>query len=338
MNEQNSYQWKVCVRCMTYNQSNYITDALKGFTMQQTDFPYVCCILDDCSTDGEQEVIKQYLQDNFDLKDKSVVRNEETDDYILTFAQHKVNKNCYFAVLYLKYNHYGKKSKLPYYEEWQNSAKYIAMCEGDDFWIANDKLQSQVDFLDSHPDYMMHFHNALVRYQDSDKPDKIMSQFETGDIDTTKLFKYWQLPLASVVFRTGIINSEEYKMLSKNVHGGFLLFLTSTKVGKVYGLAECLSVYRKNAGGVSNRMSPSLCLQIECNYALASEDKGAIKIMRQKAVKRVASYIAKFFKDSEAKKMFKVAWNYHYSILPIAFIRFLLYILPIWIIKKIRKR
>ena len=101
----------VCVRCITFNQSSYIEDALNGFTMQKTNFPYVCTIIDDASTDGEQEVIKKYLQDNFDLEDKSVVRNEDTDDYVLNFAQHKTNRNCYFAVLYLKYNHTPKSYK-----------------------------------------------------------------------------------------------------------------------------------------------------------------------------------------------------------------------------------
>lgn len=337
MNERESYKWQVCVRCMTYNQASYITDAMNGFTMQQTDFPYVCCILDDCSTDGEQDVIKNYLHDNFDFEEESVVRKEETDDYVLTFAQHKVNENCYFAVLFLKYNHYSiKKAKFPYLAEWNDHSKYLAVCEGDDYWVADSKLQRQVDFLDSHPDYTMYFHNALVRYQDSDKPDRILSNFKTGDIDTTKLFKYWQLPLASVVFRTCILNSEEYKELSKDFRGGFLYFLTSTKMGKVYGLAKCLSVYRKNPGGVSNAMTPSWCLRYECNYAKASKDKGAINIMKKKAIRRLASFMPKLFRqDPEAKEMAKVAWNYDHSIIFMAIIRFFLRVLPAKIIKKL---
>ena len=56
-------KFKVTVSCMTYNQSKYITDAMNGFTMQQTDFPFVCTIVDDASTDGEQQVIKQYVEE-----------------------------------------------------------------------------------------------------------------------------------------------------------------------------------------------------------------------------------------------------------------------------------
>ena len=52
--------FKVCIRCQTYNHSAYIVDAMNGFCMQKTSFPFVCCIIDDNSTDGEQEVIKNY--------------------------------------------------------------------------------------------------------------------------------------------------------------------------------------------------------------------------------------------------------------------------------------
>ena len=70
------YKYLVCVHCMTYNHASYITDALNGFTMQQTTFPFVCTIVDDASTDGEQEAIRNYLEASFDLDDLMVVRKE----------------------------------------------------------------------------------------------------------------------------------------------------------------------------------------------------------------------------------------------------------------------
>ena len=101
-------KYKVCVWCNTYNQTSYIKDTMDGFCMQQTSFPFVCLIMDDASTDGEPEVIKQYLNDHFDTE-----WTKETDDYHLTLARHQENKNCYFAVYLLKYNHYSiKKLRL----------------------------------------------------------------------------------------------------------------------------------------------------------------------------------------------------------------------------------
>ena len=145
----------VRVSCMTYNHSAYIIEAMDGFCMQHTDFPYICIIIDDASTDGEPEVIIKYIEENFKLEDRTIACFEETDDYKLTFAQHKTNKKCYFAFFSLKYNHYSiKKRKSPYWQRWSDT-KYIALCEGDDYWTDPSKLQMQVDFLETHPDYTM---------------------------------------------------------------------------------------------------------------------------------------------------------------------------------------
>ena len=61
-------KFKVVVRCFTFNQSRYIEETMNGFTMQQTNFPYVCCIVDDASTDGEQQVIIEYIKEYFDIE------------------------------------------------------------------------------------------------------------------------------------------------------------------------------------------------------------------------------------------------------------------------------
>ena len=60
-------KFKVCCRCFTFNHAKFITDTMNGFTMQQTSFPFVCTIVDDASTDGEQQVICKYLEEDFDL-------------------------------------------------------------------------------------------------------------------------------------------------------------------------------------------------------------------------------------------------------------------------------
>ena len=140
------YKYMVAVQCMTYNQSKYILDALNGFVMQQTNFPYVVMVVDDASTDGEQEVIRKFVSEQFDTNDTSVAYEKETDYAYITYAQHKTNKNCYIAVLYLKENHYSqRKTQMPYLAEWRDYVKYEALCEGDDYWIHPQKLQMQVD-------------------------------------------------------------------------------------------------------------------------------------------------------------------------------------------------
>ncbi len=147
--------FKVCVYCNTYNQASYIKNTMDGFCIQQTNFPFVCMIMDDASTDGEPEVIKQYLNDHFDTE-----WTKETDDYLLTLARHQENKNCYFAVYLLKYNHYSiKKRRLRYYRELTDEIDYVALCEGDDYWTDKHKLQKQADALDANPQATLAYTN-----------------------------------------------------------------------------------------------------------------------------------------------------------------------------------
>ena len=161
----NANEFLVCVRCFTFNHASYIKDAMDGFAMQQTTFPFVCVIVDDASTDGEQTVINDYLKNNFSVIDDGCAVFRETDDYAMRFVRHNTNKNCYFAVYYLKYNHYSiKKDKFSYFKEFFDDTKYHALCEGDDYWIDEFKLQKQVDFLGSNPDFgLVHTEFELVK-------------------------------------------------------------------------------------------------------------------------------------------------------------------------------
>lgn len=163
-----NYKYMVCVCCVTYNHALYIVDAMNGFCMQETDFPFICTIIDDASTDGEPEVIRKYLQEHFDLEDNTIIRNEETDDYVLRFARHKTNLNCYFAVFFLKYNHYSiKKPKISYIKKWTN-IKYLATCEGDDFWVNPQKIQMQVEFMEANPNYSL-CHGDVIYFNSDTK-------------------------------------------------------------------------------------------------------------------------------------------------------------------------
>ena len=241
----------VRVSCMTYNHAPYIVDALNGFTMQETTFPFVCTVIDDASTDGEQEVIKAYLQEHFDLEDKSVARNEETDDYVLTFARHKTNQNCYFAVLYLKYNHYSlKKSKQPYIQEWSNT-KYVALCEGDDYWIDQKKLQMQVDIMNNNPGITMCWHDA---HKMSALTKEYKGGFQRYNKDTICPTDDIILgggdfcPTASLLYRKVIRDKAPEYLFSQYV-GDYPLQIYMALSGKVYYINKKMSIYRVNVPG-----------------------------------------------------------------------------------------
>lgn len=242
----------VRVSCMTYNHAPYIEDAMNGFCMQETSFPFVCTIVDDASTDGEQEVIKNYLQDHFNLEDDTVVRNEETADYYLTFAQHKTNRNCFFAVVYLKYNHYSiTKSKAPYLTEWSKHAKYIAFCEGDDYWLDPNKLKNQVN--------LMEITNAGLCY----------SKFITDNGNTVHGYPYRgieqlivknRIATLTVMVRT-IIYNKYYEDINPKLHGwkmgDYPCWLWMEINSKVVFLDSVVAVYRVLEESVSHSKNMS---------------------------------------------------------------------------------
>lgn len=324
----------VCIRCMTYNQENYIEDAMNGFTMQHTSFPYIAVIVDDASTDGNTDVIQSYLKRYFDLDDKATAYVKNHEYGVEYFAQHKLNRNCFFVVLFLKENYYSqKKDKTPHILKWLDSSKYHSFCEGDDYWIYRNKLQRQVDYLESHPDCNLVFHNALLRFQDQDAPDRVMRDFQTGEYSTAQLFRKWQLPLASVVCKREIQDSKERQKLATVFPGGFTFFIASSMTGKVYGISECWSIYRKNMGGVSNAFSSAYCLKIDLGFAHATGDVQTIQTMETIATERILRKMSLDYKrdkdvveminvaDSFNKKIFqKVRWKYFMS-LPKRFIR-----------------
>ena len=159
--------YKVHIRSFVYNHSQYIEDAMNGFVMQETDFPFVTTIVDDASTDDTPQIISSYLYRHFDTDDSSVAFREETDYGSVLFARHKVNKNCYFAVVLLKVNHHSqRKNKYPYLIRWTKDVPFVALCEGDDYWTDPLKLQKQANYLEAHPDCMLTVHAADWRTDD----------------------------------------------------------------------------------------------------------------------------------------------------------------------------
>lgn len=273
MKNQNNFL--VCVRCFTFNHAPYIKDAMDGFCMQQTSFAYVCVVVDDASTDGEQEVIKAYMTQHFKMDDKNVVRNVETDDYVMTFAQNKANENCFFAVYYLKYNHYSiKQDKFSYFSEYHDNAKYIALCEGDDYWIDLLKLQKQVDYMEAHPDcslvhthfkyqYGFHFHeDDSLRTFMIDYNDNIIF----GILDSNKyrvqtvtvLYKYIDYMKVDPIMR------KEFGLFQM---GDSQLWIRLSSLGNVKYLPDLTSVYRVCSGSASHPASLSKKLRFSLSCA-----------------------------------------------------------------------
>lgn len=238
--------YKVLVRCMTYNQSKYIEDALNSFAMQQTDFPFVCMVMDDCSTDGEQDVIKSWMERECDMEK---AENIEIEKSFITLVPHQSNANCHFAFYFLKENLYKKGGKAPMIAPWREHCEYEALCEGDDYWIDPEKLQKQVKFLDNNKEYSMCFHDAKVIADGDGISTDLYTSLEERDYTGCEILERWIVPTASILCRTSALKNQPND--KRFIHGDIVIFLTMAAYGKIRCLSETMSVYRRNANGVS---------------------------------------------------------------------------------------
>lgn len=239
----------VAIYCMTYNHASFIEDAMNGFCMQKTDFPFVAIIVDDASTDGEQDIIKRYLDEHFDMLN---AHQWETDDAYFIEAKNLKNKNCSFSVVLLKYNYYQqKKSKDTLFSLWGQDANYIALCEGDDYWIAEDKLYKQVNFLKNHPEYGMSYTAFQTVDEDGhsisrDDYNQMILHSQTGDLLPLLLASNFILT-CTTVFRS----SAYYQPWAQNLpfRHDYTIFLIASICGLCKFFPDKTSAYRKVSTG-----------------------------------------------------------------------------------------
>lgn len=215
---------EVSVICVTYNQADYIRDALEGFLMQKTNFAYEILVHDDVSTDGTVEILKEYRK-KYPEKIKLILEEENqysqgvdiTKDIMLSHVR----------------------------------GKYIAYCEGDDYWTYDGKLQAQYDLLESHPEISLCYHNAVVYDRDKDDLTLNVINHKSGyitDADSVFPSRGWY-PTASSFYRTEYL--EEYP----NLHAptgdeGMRCYMACR--GKLYFINQAWCVYRRFSNGAWN--------------------------------------------------------------------------------------
>lgn len=238
-------EYKVLVLCFTYNQSCYIKDALNGFAIQKTDFPFVCLVMDDASLDGEQEVIKNWMSQECNMNKAKCI---DTYTSKIIIVPHATNKNCTFSFYFLKQNLYREsEKKLKHVYPWRQKCEYEAMCEGDDYWIDPQKLQKQVDFLDKNHDYS--FSSTAVQLYDSNTNKKIgvacvsnnVATFETTD--AIKGFGH-VASTPSFLFRSNIITGNLPTFFKIAPCGDYSIPILASFYGKIVNLPDETSVHR----------------------------------------------------------------------------------------------
>lgn len=232
----------VSICCTTYNHVNYIRQCLDGFVMQKTNFFVEVLIYDDASTDGTQSIIREY-EAKFPHLIKPIYQTE---------------------------NQYSKGVKVTLrYNYPRMRGKYIALCEGDDYWTDPYKLQKQVDFLEKHPDYVMCSHRFSKYWQESDVWEEDADKdFKGADYDLQNLIGgKWLTQTLTVMFRRSVLDLHQYERYGMSID--MILFYELLKQGKGYCFPEVMGVYRYHNGGVWSEVSQNRRQLIEFKTRLA---------------------------------------------------------------------
>ena len=217
----------VIVWCLTYNQKEFIKDSLDGFVMQKTTFPFEVVVHDDASTDGTTDIVMEYARKYPDIIKPVVEKENQWQKGGLKHIIQIMNKN-------------------------HRRGRYIAFCEGDDYWTDPHKLQKQVEFLETNQDYSMCFHSAKKKYETDTIAWIDCEHIHDKDYDPTDVFVNWTVPTASVVCRKEAMDFyAELKNPERIQNYDIFIILSCAMVGKIRGMHEQMSVYRIQGGGLT---------------------------------------------------------------------------------------
>ena len=221
----------ISVCCITYNHENFIQEALDGFLIQQTSFPIEIIVHDDASTDNTTNIIYDYKEKHPDLI-KIILQTEN---------QYSKRGFGFISDLFA-----------------QARGKYIALCEGDDYWTDPFKLQKQVDFLEANLDFAICFHKVNIL-----EAGQIIDDYITwvpSSISTiTDLANGNYIHTPSCVFKNNTL-----KILGANFHdsplGDYYIHMMNAQYGKIFCIDEVMSIYRLH--GTSTFSSQSMTYKI----------------------------------------------------------------------------
>lgn len=215
----------VTIRCITYNHEPYIRQCLEGFVMQKTTFPFEAIVHDDASTDGTAAIIREYAE-----KYPNIIKP-----------------------IYETENQYSKHDgSLSRIMNAHIRGKYVAMCEGDDYWIDPLKLQKQVDFLEGHPEYGLCYTKVQIFYQ---KKRKFGDEWGGNAITFTELLINNTIPTLTCVIRRSLLQNytDDIKPTSRGWKmGDYPLWLYIASKTKIKYLPFTSGCYRILDNSVSH--------------------------------------------------------------------------------------
>lgn len=218
---------KVSIHCLTYNHEKYVKKTFDGFLAQKTNFKFEVLVHDDASTDGTVDIIRQYVDKYPDI----------------------------FKPIYQVENQFSKGIKISYeYNFPRIEGKYLAFCEGDDYWCDENKLQKQYDVLEQNPECSMCTHITKKISNSDEKYLGIIPEhpFKRGIISSKDYLRYelingWASQTSSFFVRSKYIKEyimEKPRFSQVMIVGDFPTMLYMINKGDVFFIDEIMSCYR----------------------------------------------------------------------------------------------
>jgi glycosyltransferase involved in cell wall biosynthesis len=280
----------ISVCCITYNHQDYIEDCIRGFLKQELTYNVEFLIHDDASTDQTQSLIK------------SLVGNDPRFKLILREKNIKSTGKAIFPLLFK-----------------EAQGKYIAMCEGDDYWTDPLKLQKQVDFLEENPDCSFCFTRATKVFINQDKPDQVYPHELKKTIYSPKEYlDFTTTATCSLVFRNLKSTKEINFPVLEHSQGDFILYCHLLHYGNAGALNDVTCTYNKHEEGVSfnNSTKHNLFrrikeLKIEQHFFTSKEVKKAIS---KQYVIHINKYLKLYPQDKKRcdyLKTQRIRYNYY---------------------------
>ncbi len=218
----------ISVVMITYGHENYIEQAINGVLMQECDFEVELIIANDCSPDNTDLVVKKIIE-------------EHPNSSWIQYSNHEINLGMMPNFIWALKHAEGK---------------YIALCEGDDYWTDPLKLQKQVDFMESNLDFSMCFHPVHVTM--ASKDDYYNYNTPSSDVLFLKdIVKNHYIPTCSLLFRNGYFPYGLPIWFSKSISGDIPLEILLASKGKTKYLVEKMACYRRNLGSVTQNNRPT---------------------------------------------------------------------------------
>lgn len=278
----------VSICCLTYNHAAYIRECLEGFLMQKINFPLEILIHDDGSTDGTRDILKEY----------------ESKFPNLIFPIYEAEN---------KYSN-GYSGQMDFFNYRRARGKYIAYCEGDDYWTNPLKLQRQVDFMEKNTEYSVCFtrykrlfNSGIIK---DDYCNQLMDKNSEGiDIDVETYLKTWITQGLTMVFRKSSFDYcwqkktkyyrdfYEYYFLICNGKGRLLNFYSG-----VYRISEC-GIYTSLDDYRTRETDMLVCEDL---WRISGD-----KRVKQK-YKRSFEYLISFYNPSKDQKQQLITYCLHY--------------------------